>query len=341
MLQLENDTAFVAALSVLPDRDGVESAYAVVKATFVLTGAEPQLAPRQAPLLAADVFYGDPAQTSLRALGEFGLPKPATDVLLIGQALAARADTRVLDVALRVGLVHKTVRVFGERRWEKGASGWQPSFPEPFDAIPLRWELAFGGRAAEPVDASEYEPRNPVGRGFVGRRDTVIADRPLPNLEDPRQLLRAPFDRPAPACFAPIAPTWVPRRDYAGTYDAAWQRERAPYLPRDFDPRYFQGAPVDLIAPGYLSGGEPVEVIGCTLGEPLRFALPRCTLGFEFDFDGSRLPIEPRLEMVLLEPDHQRLQLLWRAGIPVDKRLLKLRAVEVECPEYPRAATGA
>ena len=49
-------------------------------------------------------------------------------------------------------------------------------------------------------------------------------------------------DRPAPACLAPIAEAWEPRRSFAGTYDAAWQQGRAPYLPTDLDPRFLASA---------------------------------------------------------------------------------------------------
>lgn len=339
MLQLANHTPFSASLAVLSDTKGVESVYTVVKATFALTGAEPALAECQLPLLAADVFWGDPVETSLQAAGEFALPKPATDVLLVGQAVAGRENTRMLDVRLRVGPVHKVVRAFGNRWWERAGGSWRATPPEPFEHLPLRWELAFGGRAAEADGAPpEYESRNPVGRGFAGRREKDFAGKPLPNLEDPRQLIQSPQDRPAPAGFGPLAPTWSPRKDHAGTYDEAWQKKRAPYLPHDFDSRYFQVAPSDLIAPGFLVGGEPVELTGCSLGGPIRFTLPTCTLELEFDFDGCQTPVRPDLETVLLEPDLGRFQLLWRAGIAVDKHLLKLREVVVRCREYVRPA---
>ena len=44
---------------------------------------------------------------------------------------------------------------------------------------------------------------------------------PVPNLEDPAAPLQQIGQTPAPACFAPIAPSWLPRRSYAGTYDEA------------------------------------------------------------------------------------------------------------------------
>jgi hypothetical protein len=106
-------------------------------------------------------------------------------------------------------------------------------------------------------------------------------------------------------------------------------------LPHDFDPRFFQVSSPDLIASSYLQGGESVELRGCMPGEPLRFLLPICTLALMFDFDGRVMRETPNLETVLIEPDTSRVQLLFRAGIKVDKHLLKLREVGVYCREYP------
>ncbi|MCX7108933.1 MAG: DUF2169 domain-containing protein [Proteobacteria bacterium] len=336
MLQVVNRTPFSASLSVFSDTDGVECAYAVVKATFTLTPAGPVLAGQQMPLVPTDVYWDEPDKTSLRAAGEFSLPKRATDVLLVGTALAGRKNIRVSEVGLRVGPLSKTLRVFGDRRWEHGGIGWEASPPEIWEQMPLRWELAFGGCAlAANGELPEFEPRNPVGRGFVGRKESEFEGRLLPNIEDPASLIRKPTDRPQPACFAPIAPAWLPRRSFAGTYDEAWQKNRAPHLPLDFDLRFFQTAPQGLIAPGFLQGGEAVEFTGCSAEGSIRFMLPVCTVGLEFDFDGKQIPETPSLETVLIEPDGGRVLLLWRAGIKVDKRLLKLREVAVTCREYP------
>lgn len=339
MLQVANHSPFTASLSVFPDVNGVETAYAVVKATFNWSPDGPVLAQAQLPLLAADVFWGDPTTSSLRAVGEFALLKPATDVLLVGGAYAQHPDTRVADVSLRVGPVRQVVRVFGNRHWDKAGGQWRPSAPEPWERMPLRWELAWGGVA--PKDAAKHgdEPevalRNPIGCGMVGRRGPTQGQ-PLPNFEDPQALIQRPEDRPVPMGFGPITPTWMPRRAYAGTYDDAWVKSRAPYLPKDFDPRFFQVAPPGLIAPGFLQGGEPVELHGFMAGEPLRFALPQCGLSIDFEFDGAEVPATPQMEMVLFEPDAGRFQMLWRAALPVDKKLLKLSQLIVRSSVYEK-----
>lgn len=343
MLQVANHSPFSASLSVFPDVHGVETAYAVVKASFNFSTEGPVLAQPQLPLLATDVFWGDPTTSSLRAVGEFALLKPATDILLVGRAIAPQPDTRVADVGLRVGPVTHIVRVFGNRHWQKAGEQWRPSAPEPWERMPLRWELSWGGVAPQaPGDdgAPEVELRNPIGRGLPGRHGPVEGQ-PLPNFEDPRALIQRPEDRPKPVGFGPITPTWMPRRAYAGTYDEAWTTGRAPYLPQDFDPRFFQVAPPALIAPGFLQGGEPVELHGFTEGGPLRFALPQCGLSIGFEFDGAEVPGTPQMEMVLFEPDAGRFQMLWRAALPVDKKLLKLTQLIVRSSEYEKDGSPA
>lgn len=338
MLQVINTTPLPATLAVFANPAGVECAYAAVKASFELSSGEPVLAARQASFLATDVYWGDPAASSLRAAADLTLSKPATDILMSGRAIAPSGPVRMMDVALRVGPVQRSLRIFGNRTWLRGENGWTISDPEPFERMPLRWELAFGG-STPGVEGKrpEHEPRNPLGRGLIGTDEDDIHGRPLPNIEDPEQLIATPSDRPQPAGFAPIPPLWQPRQGWAGSYDETWQTQRAPYLPLDFDPRFFNVAPPGLVAAGYLEGGEPVEVLGCTAGAPLRFALPRLAIDLAWDFDGRRIEARPLLDTVLIEPDQGRLQMVWRAELVVDKKLTRLRQVEVGCPGLQRA----
>ena len=147
-------------------------------------------------------------------------------------------------------------------------------------------------------------------------------------------MISAPYDRPTPVGWAPVAPAWIPRRAYAGTYDEAWQKGRAPFLPEDFDPHFFNAAAPGLVAPEYLVGGEEVQLDGCTSGGPLRFTLPAPQIALQWDFDGSEIDAEPKLDTVLIEPDQARLQMVWRAELPVDKRLTRLRHIRVACADY-------
>jgi len=140
------------------------------------------------------------------------------------------------------------------------------------------------------------------------------------------KLISSPSDAPAPAGFAPVAPTWEPRRLYAGTYDAAWQAERAPFLPKDFDARFFQLAPTGLTT-GQLQGGEPVELRGLTPNGLLSFTLPFLDVRAEYRVERSVQERRAILDTVTIEPDAGRLVMTWRAALRCDKKSLKVREV--------------
>src|SRR5258707_10062569 len=111
MLQLVNKTPFQCALSVFANPDGVECAYAAVKATFTIKSRQgPRLADEQLPVRMKDEHYGDPAASSIRYAAEASLAKPSTDVLLLGHAYARPNSPAMVDVGLRVGPVVRVVR---------------------------------------------------------------------------------------------------------------------------------------------------------------------------------------------------------------------------------------
>lgn len=328
MLQLKNRTPFAAAILPLADAEGVDTLVAVVKATFALGGERLELAEEQLPVTMADEHYGEPPTSSIRRPSDVCLGKPATDVVLLGSAWAPGArPTWHMDVSVSAGPVAKSIRVFADRVWD-GSAVAAVSWVEPFVRMPLVWERAFGG-----TDTTERGPaadaRNPVGRGFRAPGSaTPVHGLPLPNLEDPGALITSPRDAPTPAGLAPLGPHWEPRRSFAGTYDEGWQRTRAPFLPADFSPRFFQIAPPGLIGSGHFRGGELVDVRGATPGGLLQFHLPTVNVHVSYKL---RRGVETRpgvLDTILLEPDENRLGMVWRAALPCDKQLLKVEHVE-------------
>jgi hypothetical protein len=253
--------------------------------------------------------------------------KPFTDVILMGQAWSPGG--RVAETSMMVSVANrsKTVKVFGDRTWT--ATGGFTS-PAPFESIPLVYERAFGGHHRLSDQVLLAEERNPVGVGFVGKRAVYeMIGQMLPNFEDPRALISRLGDTPPPACFGFVAPSWLPRRRYAGTYDKAWQKQRAPYLPLDFDPRFFSAACPELTFDRYLQGGEPVQVLGACKQGALRFDLPRCRVKAMVKIAGSEESPPFNLETVLIEPDENRLSLSWRAQLICDKKVLRVEEVSI------------
>src|SRR4051812_40305446 len=262
MLDLRNQTPFQAQLFPALTKEGDELCLVIVKGTFTFDRAGVQPAEAQQPLATADVHYGEPATTSAKYEADTSPPKLGTDVVLVGQAHSDRAVTE-LDVGLSVGPWRKVLRVFGDRVWYQGPLGWTPTAPKPFRSMPLTYERAFGGEDAVRSDKAQKEPRNPVGTGFVGAGGKErIEHLPLPNVEDPANLIGSPGDKPAPVGMGFLGRHWSPRASLVGTYDERWREGRAPLLPLDFDERFYNGAPEGLVARPYLRGGEPVRLLG-------------------------------------------------------------------------------
>lgn len=328
MLQLKNETPFKAAIAVFPNAQGVDTLYVLTKATFTIE-PKPSLSETQVAPILSDQFWGDPASSSIKYPAEMHMTKPATDVVLIGQAWAPEGrKVSELDVSVTVAERQKVVRAIGNRLWHNGGI----SRAEPFARMPMLYEYCYGGTHVLDPKAGHFlaEERNPVGRGFVGKRTAAeFNQQPLPNIEDPRQPIRQLGDAPKPACFAHVAPHWLPRRSHAGTYDQAWITHRAPYLPKDFNPRFFNSADPDLIFDRYLQGAEPVRIINANRNGPLEFQLPQCTLTMNAKVAGAMQPMQPVLETVVIEPEIQRLTLLWRGALPCDKKALQIEEVSI------------
>lgn len=326
MLQLNNKTPFSASMVLFPNQDGIDTLYVMVKASFNI-GSQWTLLDNQEPPVEADTYWGDPENSSLKLASDYHIGKPSTDIVMTGLACAPdRQMVKNLDVSLSVGQVSKTVRVYGDRQWSNGIK----SEPAPFETMPMVYEKAFGGMHLIDGKVDSVEGRNPLGCGFAGkRRAAEMNGVPLPNLEDPQHLINTHSDKPAPACFGFSASAWLPRVKYAGTYDDLWQTQRAPYLPEDFDSRFFNMAHPDLVYPGYMQGGESVLISGMHPNGELKFNLPRLDLISQFK-QGDRVDSAAfNLETLILEPNLLQLSMVWRAAYPCDKKALKIEEIIV------------
>jgi hypothetical protein len=250
----------------------------------------------------------------------------------MARAYPPKDSGRETEVALRVGDLVKTARVFGDRTWSRSLGTAQMSSPRPFQRIPLIYERAFGGTDDSPErpDDVEGDPRNPVGCGFRAKKSRKPTDSiALPNIEDPRHLIGGLGDRPAPVGFTFVAKGWKPRSDYVGTYDAAWQRDRMPLLPLDFDPRFYTASSPGLSAP-FFGGGEPVDLVNLTPTRRERFVTPRVRLHAAFHVDAAPTEIAMRLDVVVIDAVNARLVLVWHGSHPVQGLVDDVRWVLAE-----------
>lgn len=315
-MDLRNVTPYPHLPAVLYDQHGREVFAVAIKASFRLSDGAPH--PEPLPVHASDVRCPSGA---VRYPADLVPDKRGTDIVCNGAVHAPGGEpVRSCVAELRIGEVRARVRAFGRRRWERAKGGtWQISEPEPFRSVPLGMESAYGGRG---------DRRNPLGRGF-GEGDPE--GRELPHLEHEAEAERiaSPQDRPAPAGFAAVPPQWEPRRSYAGTFGQAWERERAPLLPEDMDARFWNAA--QLVSARPLVGGEPIELVNLTSSGPMEARLPRVAVRVRID----DREVRPALDLVVLEPDADRVTLTFRVSADVtgrlDRRMPKVRIVEKRC----------
>ncbi|NUO47248.1 MAG: DUF2169 domain-containing protein [Polyangiaceae bacterium] len=320
MWALENRTRFVADRTFARDRDGAEVLLVAVKVTFDIGhGHAPRLSARQVPLARVPRHHGDPTRTSLAHESDFVLEKRATDVLLFGHAYARDgAPTIASEVRVRIGDLQKRVVVFGDRRWVRGFGGFRLSDPEPFVKMPLDYERAFGG-------AGHRE--NPLGVGAVVDRGGPETT-PVPNLEDPDDLLTSPDEDKRAMCFGPIARDWPTRRALAGTYDERWRQERHPLVPDDFDDDFWQCAPADQRA--QVRGGEAVELVGVSPRGPIRFELPRIRLSFRTRVGKKMVEHGSSIHSMVLEPNEGRMVLVFQSSLECHHDIQRLERTIIE-----------
>jgi hypothetical protein len=318
MWLLNNTTPFAAERTWVQDKRANKIWLVIVKATFdIRPNGTCQLSGSQIPVFRMGEPTGELGKSSLRYEADlFGL-KPSTDVLLSGSAWAP-SGRRVgtVSVQMKVGSIHKTLRIFGERHWERGVIGAVISSSQPFESMPITYERAYGGwdRSSEDPCEHRLESRNPVGTGYALRVENCLG-KVLPNIESPKYPIAAWDDRPPPAGFNAIDCAWSPRRELSGTYDQDWLVNRFPLWAEDFDEHYNNCAPDDQQIDGFLNGGEPVELTNLTSNGRLAFNLPRVSLVFRTRFGRERIDHEGKLCTVVLEPDAMRVIMVWQTSL--------------------------
>ncbi len=238
-----------------------------------------------------------------------GMPKPRGELLLTAKAFAPGAvPAGACVVRARVGTIDKSLAIFGDRFWEVVD---RP--PLPFTEMAIAYDRAFGG---------DGFALNPLGKGARPTRVDGAELHPLPNIEDPRRLLRGPGDRPSPAGFGAIDMTWPQRRSKMGTYDAAWLKDHYPGYAPDIDWSVFNTAPDDQQQPSPFRGDEEFELENLHPTRPrIASRLPgvraRC-FAWQRLAEGERLhEVAMHLDTVHLFPHLERGLLIYRGVLEV------------------------
>lgn len=287
------------------------------------------LDPDQGSLFAADSFYAEVGQSSLRFCSDYIAHKPRTDIILNTQAWAPNGKPSPHWLArVKIAQHEHCLAIFGARHWTR-KFGWWLSEPEPCTQVAIRYENAFGGgiNLNGPESAPNYldfEPRNPLGCGLLHKNHPdkhVVA----PQIENPNDLIDIgyPYKRPTPMGLGAIGRSWEPRLSLAGTYDDEWLTKHHPYLPKDFNPSHNQDAHPGLILPRLLLGDEQIQLTHlCPEQAQATLQLPKLKLLWLLENSrGDKLYNRLKLDTVLLDIDQGLEQgsvyLSWRTNWPI------------------------
>lgn len=236
-----------------------------------------------------------------------GMPKRAGELLLHATA-HPQAPAKACRVRVKLGDLERTLYVSGDRYWKDGKA----TEPKLFAEMAISWENAFGG---------EGFVKNPVGKGYAPRGEEHHF-RPLPNVENPDQLLRSPTMHPEPVSFLPVPMENAERLAKLGTFDQRWLETRFPGFAADMDWSYFNAAQSEQILDGYWGGDEAFELENLVPGEPLLKgelpgALTRCFV--QRRGETALEELRTRLDTVFLIPHRHRGVLVFRAATAVQE----------------------
>jgi len=330
-----NETNVEAGWTLGFEPDGRELLVVAIKATFNIpkNGDEPELAEEQVPLTEADEFTGEPGYSATLYETDYAHRKPYCDVLLNGSAYAPGGKpTEQVTVGIQVGKINKSFNVVGDRFWDRILFKATPTLPVKFVRKKISYDIAYGGTDKDkkyPEKIITY-PENPIGVGYypVSNGKNLVG-KPLPNTEEIGKPIKSKNGKYLPMSFGPMGRNFASRVAYAGTYNQKWLDNVAPFWPDDFDYRYFQASLSDQQIP-YPKGGEPVVLKNLSPLEIMGFRLPRMSMPILITpYRSEDQQLNPVIDTVLIEPDHSRFTLTWRAPLPLRRNCFEIFQVVI------------
>lgn len=338
-MQVFNRTPFLWFPTMGMDVAGREFLVVVIKGSFAFPeshDAAPQPLSTQTPFVTADTFTGAPGFSATRWESDFAFRKRACDVVVQGAAYAPGGKpVEMVQVGLRVGQWSKRFHVVGHREWVVVGPSISASRPHPFTRQPFGYDTAFGGiDRLNPDDTAPpaFAP-NPAGRGYASpRNQSRLSGAPLPNTEEIDVPVITPYESYRPMALGPVTRGVPQRLKYGGTYDKNWEDNIFPFLPPDFDERYYQQVGEDQqIAPP--PPGTEVVLLNLTQKGREGFRLPDTRLPIRI-FRGRETALEKTLlpDSLLIDPEARQFSLTWRAEVPILRHLTEFRQAWIGVP---------
>jgi uncharacterized protein YjbI with pentapeptide repeats len=180
---------------------------------------------------------------------DMGMPKVHGEVLISGFAFAGgNKYVKEQKAGFTIGSLTKDIRVLGDRKWCKCGSNYKSTDPEPFNKMPITYDLAFGG---------EEFSENTSGCGYESVKNNNFV---IPNIEStnsPVTDIGAVYETEG---FLPLDLTVPSQQKKAGTYNDYWLKNEYPGYPSDIDWTIFNVARKDQRINEFFNGNECYEI---------------------------------------------------------------------------------
>ncbi|MES2262216.1 MAG: DUF2169 domain-containing protein [Pseudomonadota bacterium] len=244
-------------------------------------------------------------------------PKPAFDVIVAGYVTAPPDHSHpFIEAGVRIGTQVGSMRAHAPRYWHRRWIGYEArSLAPQVRRVPVSYALA------------DWDA------GFSIKKSDDPADTPacLPWIE----ALNAPSARRSHARVPAGLGFWpenaAHRSIHTGTYDDAWQKERAPDLPPDFNPRFYNAAHQDLQLAQAPAAGTPIRLVHLAEQAIVDCAFPALALSVQARTASgdTHAPLAMRPDTLVIEPEHDRLSVVWRVLIPAGTQAHSVRTVRL------------
>jgi hypothetical protein len=312
-----NHTNFPTLLFKSASGDDMMAASLGVRVTFDVKSGDAVVSPNQDFILSNQPWVSE----------EFGpmendnlFCRRGVDIMVFGKAHAPN-DLLVAKMDVRVRFENKilsSLAVFGDRVWEKSTFGLGSSTPKLFKEMPLTLFNAFGGEAEWDGLKFPYS-NNPHGKGFYWEKENAV-NQPLPNVEDPENLISKWDQRPDPASFGACPLSELKMRDSI-KFDEKGQIT-------EINPRFYNAAFPKMIVLEAKSG-QRISIEGMTKNGLFVVAVPRFSLKLKLAF-GEKLNERPLyIDQIVLFPEKQQIAVTYRFHFyykirPMEKRVIEL-----------------
>lgn len=244
-------------------------------------------------------------------------PKPAFDVIVAGYATApVNHPHAFIDCGVRIGTHVGSMRAYAPRYWYRGWLGYEArGMTSQVCRVPVTYALAdwdSGCAIRKPGDADD----TPAGLPWI---ESLNAD------SERRRHARVP----AGLGFWPENATH--RAIHAGTYDDVWKKKRAPDLPLDFNPRFYNSAHKDMQLARAPSAGTPIRLVHLARQAIVDCTFPAFALSVQARTASGamRPPLPMTADTLVIEPEYDRLSLVFRALLPAGEETESVRTVRL------------